>query len=147
MVTRKDFKRMLIITRNDVKIIVIAASIGGIVQYFCWKYVKNHPEIFEPLDGKNLEKKEPVKNPIKDPFLFSERGGEIVTVTVTGAQLVFNFGKLISLLNYFIFYLRHCFANGASFVKTYLFSTRFWVKLTLVSPIFDIVNRKQITYL
>jgi hypothetical protein len=40
-------------TRNHLKIIVIATSIGGILQYLCGKYVENHPEIFEPLDGKN----------------------------------------------------------------------------------------------
>jgi len=90
--------KILIFTRNDLKIILIGTAIGAIVQYFCWKYVKDHPEILEQLDGENSEKKEPIEKPTKRPFLFGGREGEFVTVTVTGVQIVFNFGKLVVLL-------------------------------------------------
>ena len=87
--------KILIFTRNDLKIILIGTAIGGIAQYFCWKYVKDHPEIFEQLDGENSEKKEPIEKPTKRPFLFGGRGGEIFTVTITGVQVVLNFGKFV----------------------------------------------------
>ena len=85
-------------SKKDLKIIVIATSIGGVVQYFCWKYVKNHPEVFDLSDGENLKKNEPIETPIKGPFLFSGRGGEIVTVSITGVQIILNLGKLIFFL-------------------------------------------------
>lgn len=88
--------KILIFTKKDLKIIIIATSIGSIVQYFCWKYTKNHPEIFEPLDGKNSEEKKPIEKPIKGPLSFSGRGGEIISVT--GVQIVLNLGKLVLIL-------------------------------------------------
>jgi hypothetical protein len=87
--------QILIFTRNDLKIILIGTTIGAIVQYFCWKYVKDHPEIFEQLDGENSEKKEPIEKPTKRPFLFGGRVGEVV---VTGVQIVVNVGKFVVLL-------------------------------------------------
>jgi hypothetical protein len=89
-----QIQKLLVFTRNDLKIIFIATSIGGIVQYYCWKFVKNHPESFEQLDGK----KEPIEDPIKGPFLFDGRGGEFITVTVKGVEMIFNLGKLVSVL-------------------------------------------------
>jgi hypothetical protein len=87
-------EKFFVFTRNDLKIIFIATSIGGIIQYYCWKCVKNHPESFEQLDGE----KEPIEKPIKGPFLFDGRGGEFIAVTVKGFQMVFHLGKLVFVL-------------------------------------------------
>jgi hypothetical protein len=89
---------VLIFTRKDLKIIIIATAMGGIVQYFCWKYVKDHPEI---LEDEKSEKKEPIKKPTKRPFLFDGRGGEFISFTFTGvkvAKVTLNVGKIALLL-------------------------------------------------
>ena len=88
--------KIFVYSRNDLKIILIATSIGGIVQYFCAKYVKNHPEIFEQLDSSDSKKPLPIKKPVTSPFLLNRRGGAIITISITG--IVIHFGKMVVLL-------------------------------------------------
>ena len=85
--------KIIIFTRSDLKIILIGTSLGVIAQYLCWKYVKDHPEILEQLEGGSSEKKELTEKPTKRPFLFDGRGGAMITIT--GVQIVVNFGKIV----------------------------------------------------
>ena len=76
--------RILIFSRNDLKMIIVGTVIGGILQVICWKYLKGHPEL---LNNQNSEEVEPVIE-TKKPGLrrFLPRGGAILGIT--GAKLV-----------------------------------------------------------
>nr|WPV76401.1 hypothetical protein [Naviculales sp.] len=84
--------KIFILTRNDLKVIFIGTVVGGIVQYFCWKYVKNHPEMFEQLDEKNLEKKEPIEELklLKRQFFTGASVNSFISFTITDVQFVCN---------------------------------------------------------
>lgn len=49
-------ERILILTEKDLKIIIIGTIVSGIVQYVCWKFVTNNPELFENLDDDEFVK-------------------------------------------------------------------------------------------
>jgi hypothetical protein len=84
--------RILILSRNDLKIIILGTVIGGIFQVISWKYLKDHPEL---LKNENPEKVEPVIE-TKKPRLrrFLPRGGAIIEITA--AKLVVNIAGVIT---------------------------------------------------
>lgn len=100
--------QILIFNRIDFKVIFIGVSIGGIIQYFCWRYVKNNPQMFEEFENE----KKPVKDKRSPSTPSIPYGGAIVEVT--GIKIVINVGKLILLLS------KHAamigFSTGAGFV-------------------------------
>ncbi len=53
---------IFIISKNDLKIIVVGIAIGGILQIVCSEYLKRHPKI---LDRPNIEQPEEVKPTIE----------------------------------------------------------------------------------
>jgi len=86
--------QVLIFSKNDLKIIIIGTVFGGVLQFVCWKYLKNHPEL---LKNQNSKKVEPlIKN--KKPGLrrFLPRGGAFIEIT--GAKLVFNTAAVLNFI-------------------------------------------------
>ena len=74
--------RIFILSKTEVKILLAAGIIGGILQIVCWNYLKNHPEL---LEDDNSEKVKPKKPGLRR---FSTRGGAFVELT--GAKLIIN---------------------------------------------------------
>jgi len=83
--------RILLYSKNDLKIILLGTMLGGILQVFCLMYLKNHPEL---LNTQNPKKVEPVIGTKKTGLrrLFT-RGGAILEVT--GARIIVNVGGVI----------------------------------------------------
>ena len=70
----------ILLSRNEIKIIVITTVTGGVLQIICRRYIKNHPKLLEEKNG-NLKKTEPgIKNKTRSPRLrdFFPRGGAII---------------------------------------------------------------------
>ena len=86
-----DYK-VFIFSRNELKIILVGTVVGGILQIICWKYVKNHPELLNSNNSRNVKPKEiqPSKPGVRR---FFPRGGAIFEVV--GAKLVINLGVAI----------------------------------------------------
>jgi hypothetical protein len=73
----KDLLRL-----KSIGIIVIGTVSGGVVQFYCLKYIKNHPEHFETENGVLKEIEPGVKNKNRNPKFrgFFMRGGNLVVV-------------------------------------------------------------------
>lgn len=82
--------RILILSKNDLKLIIFGAVIGGIFQIICCEYLKNHREL--------LKNDNPV-NKTKNPGFrtFFPRGG--VLFEVTGAKVVINLVGVITFIS------------------------------------------------
>jgi hypothetical protein len=77
-------------SRNELRIIIVGALIGGVVQVICLKYLKNHPEL---LNNENSEKLETKKSGSRR---FFPRGGALVEIV--GAKIVVNVAAAIVVL-------------------------------------------------
>ena len=84
--------QIFILSRNELKIIIVGTIVGGIFQLIYHNYIKNHPEL---LNNENSEKLEPKKvQPEKPAFRrFFPRGG--VIIELVGAKLTINVIKTI----------------------------------------------------
>jgi len=83
--------RILIVSRKDLKIIIIGTVIGGIFQLICRKYLKNHPEL---LHNENVKKVKPVIETKKTKLRrFFPRGGALISIT--GAKIVVDISAAI----------------------------------------------------
>ena len=82
--------RIFILSRNELKIIIVGTIIGGVFQLICWKYLKNHPEL---LNNENSEKLEPKKPESRRLPRFFPRGGALIEIA--GAKIVFNVAATI----------------------------------------------------
>jgi hypothetical protein len=82
--------QIFIFSRNELKIIIVGAIIGGILQVICLKYLKNHPELLNNDNSEKLETKKPGSR------RFFPRGGALVEIA--GAKLVINVATTIIVL-------------------------------------------------
>ena len=88
--------RIFILSKNDLKLIIFGAVIGGICQVISYKYLKNHPELLNNQNPVN-ETKNPVSETKNRGFrTFFPRGG--VLFEVSGAKVVIN---LVGVINFF----------------------------------------------
>ena len=46
--------RIFILSKTEVKILLAAGIIGGILQIVCWNYLKNHPELLEDDNSEKI---------------------------------------------------------------------------------------------
>lgn len=85
--------QVFILSRRELKIIIVGTIIGGVFQLICWKYLKeHHPEL---LNNENSEKLEPKEVQSKKPGLsrFSPRGGALIEIA--SAKIVINVAATI----------------------------------------------------
>ena len=103
--------QIFILSRNELKIIIISTVVGGILQIVCSKYLKNHPEL---LDNNNSKKSLPNT---RKPGLrrFFPRGGAFIEFT--GIRIVIDFARLISFLSRYGLYIG--IGTGTGGVITY----------------------------
>lgn len=67
------------LNRSDGKTVIISTLIGGVLQYFSKRYIKNHPEIFS---DKSLSNKP------NQPKFLSHRGGEIISILAFNLKII-----------------------------------------------------------
>ena len=86
--------RIFIFSRNELKIIILGTIIGGVFQFICWKYLKNHPELLSSENSEKLEpeKLEPEKPGLRQLRRFLPRGGAIIEFL--GIKIVIKVGTV-----------------------------------------------------
>ena len=58
----------ILLSRKEVKIIILTTVTGGILQIICRRYIKSHPELLEEKTG-NLKEAEPRGGSIEVSFI------------------------------------------------------------------------------
>ena len=76
---------VFILTRNDVKILIVGAVVGGILQIACYQYLKRHPELVIKDKPKDIKPKTPRLFRLPPP------GGAVIEVSGLSLKIVLNY--------------------------------------------------------
>lgn len=75
--------QIFILSKKDIKLIVIGVVVGGLLQFICARYVKNHPELLNNNNPQEIAPKTSVPH-----------GGALVEIA--GAKIIFNIGLAVA---------------------------------------------------